>query len=760
MDKRLLFSARAKLSFTGFCLLSIICFAGFHSFSNEMKMRALLQERDTQHAKDEFIAEIQEKLYDSAILYNRVALDKSLDVLPSLREKLQDLLRQAEPLNRISPGEGDVLKENITYALRELLLKGGPNLKGSFSFIFNVRNHFSLVDKKIDEESARFGQDIDLLINKNPYGSLSFFLACLALILALAVVSVTEIFMPLQKITSRLINAGQYTGDLHGELVEQPGHDELSEAQQALNNLFLHIARDFKSIREANLQAGRRLAAIEATRDGIGIVDSEGNLVYANRALLTLHGIETEEAGQLYTPHGQKMIMDSVMPALFKSGFWQGETPIVRRSGEIRQTEMSLTLLEDGSMVGTARDITRRKTAEREKDELQKLFAQSQKMEAIGRLTGGVAHDFNNLLTIISGNLELLDDIHADDESKGYIAVASRALARGAELTQRLLSFSRKQVLSPRTLNINLFLPEAVTLISRAMGEGVDLLFDMQEDLWLANVDPGQLENALLNLSINARDAMADSGTITISTENSRLSGHESKGEFEVRCGEYVCVSVADTGCGMSPDVVQKAFEPFFTTKRIGKGTGLGLSMVYGFIKQSNGYIFIDSAEGHGTTIRLYFPRALEKIQENISSSIPFSAERAAHETILIAEDERDVLDLSRIMLAKHGYNVMTASNGAQALEILKSGTHIDLLITDIVMQGGMNGRDLAKKARMLHPGLHVLFVSGYASDYLTEISVVPGASFLPKPYTQSKMIQEIHRILNEGNAGTVELKS
>ena len=372
----------------------------------------------------------------------------------------------------------------------------------------------------------------------------------------------------------------------------------------------------------------KRLAAIEAAGDGIGIIGSDGNLTYMNHALLELHGLKTEDMPDyigspwvsLYTERGGLHIRENVMPVLEKIGKWRGESPIIRKDGTMVYAEMSLTRLQDGVIIGTARDVTEQKKTEAEKEALRKQFVQAQKMEALGRLTGGIAHDFNNMLTVINGNLDLLEDFIPDNPTiEKHIAASRRAVERGSELTQRLLAFSRKQILKPVTANINDVIPETIKLIKRLLHEDIKIISDLGENIWPVEIDVGQLENAIVNLCINARDALPEysAGSITFKTRNVLLDQGHLLWQGYMSPGAYTVVSVIDTGSGIPPDILGRVFEPFFTTKDAGKGSGLGLSMVYGFVKQSRGYVTIDSTVGSGTSVNLFFPRILPKKDGN-----------------------------------------------------------------------------------------------------------------------------------------------
>jgi PAS domain S-box-containing protein len=340
---------------------------------------------------------------------------------------------------------------------------------------------------------------------------------------------------------------------------------------------------------------------------------------------------------------------------------------------------------------------------------------QSQRLEAVGQMTGGIAHDFNNLLTVIISNSELMEE--TEDESLRALAKMTREAAeRAAELTGRLLAFSRKQPLDPKAIDINVLISNMEGLIRRAIGGQLEIKTALGADLWHVYVDPSQLENALLNLAINARDAMSNGGRLTIETGNVRLDEADVADQIGFAPGDYLVVTVSDTGTGMDRDTLAHAFEPFFTTKDVGKGSGLGLSMIYGFVKQSRGHVRIDSELGRGTTVKIHLPRAADGVAlarpESRGGSLPRGSEK-----ILLCEDDAMVRDAVVTQLGLLGYRVVSTANGPEALEALKREGGFDLLFTDVVMPGGLNGRQLADEARKLIPGLRVVFTSGYAES-------------------------------------------
>ncbi|MBY4896147.1 response regulator [Cupriavidus sp. AU9028] len=373
---------------------------------------------------------------------------------------------------------------------------------------------------------------------------------------------------------------------------------------------------------------------------------------------------------------------------------------------------------------------------------------QAQKMEAIGSLTGGIAHDFNNVLQVISGNLQMLaSEVAGNPMAQGRIATASTAVRRGAKLAAHLLAFARRQPLSPAPVDPARLVSGMTELLHRTLGEAIDVETKMPGGLWNVLADRNQLENALLNLAINARDAMPGGGKLTIAASNVVVDNNVSE-HPGVTPGEYVFFTVRDTGVGMSSHVLEHAFEPFFTTKPDGHGTGLGLSMVFGFVKQSGGHTAIHSAEGAGTTVCLYFPRCED--EEPVEAPEPDHLPLGGHETVLVVEDDADVRITAVEMLAQLGYRVRVASDGEAALRVIESGDPIDLLFTDVIMPGQLKGGELARRVGELRPGLPVLFTSGYTRDEIFHHGKLDeGVNLLSKPYRRDDLARAVRSVLN-----------
>jgi nitrogen-specific signal transduction histidine kinase/CheY-like chemotaxis protein len=388
-------------------------------------------------------------------------------------------------------------------------------------------------------------------------------------------------------------------------------------------------------------------------------------------------------------------------------------------------------------------DVTETRTLEQQ-------FRQSQKMEALGQLTGGIAHDFNNLLGVIVGNLDLLERIVAGNESAlKRVTTAQRTALRGADLTRRLLAFSRREQLNPAPIQVEAALRDLAELAGRTLGPEIRIATQCDADLPPVFADAAALESALLNLAVNARDAMPHGGAITLSARLAHLSGSDALIESgELGPGQYARIAVSDSGQGMSRETLDRALEPFFTTKPRDKGTGLGLAMVYGFVKQSGGAIRLYSEVGVGTTVSLFLPLSAQSVEE-ISLPAPVLAAENPGGTVLVVDDELDLLDIAEAFLAELGYTVIRAADGASALRALEDAGPIDLMVTDIIMPGGINGFELAERVRRLRPGIRILYTSGFPAEALAERSgKLEDGPILNKPYQRAEFADMVRKSL------------
>jgi PAS domain S-box-containing protein len=540
-----------------------------------------------------------------------------------------------------------------------------------------------------------------------------------------------------------------------------PMHLSVGEAKQDDgNSIFVGIIHDLterERVERVLRESAARLGAVVDTAvDGVILIDARGLIMKFNPACEKLFKYRTVEV------IGQNVRM--LMPAPYRSehdGYLtnyltSGEKKIIgigrevvgqRKDGSTFPMDLSVgEAKQDGEsiFVGIIHDLTSRKKTEEQ-------LIQAQKMEAVGQLSGGIAHDFNNLLTVIVGNAEYLgEQLVARDDLKRLADDICSAGERGAELTQRLLAFGRKQTLRPVETECNKLLDSMHKLLRRTMREDIEIVTDFDPDLCVAYADPAQLESAVLNLALNAQDAMTSGGRLTISTANASLDNQDHNVHPDVRAGDYVLIAVTDNGEGMSKPVLDRVFEPFFTTKDVGKGSGLGLSMVYGFTKQSNGHVSIYSEPGLGTTVRVYLPALATKIKQpalppRIDIETPASAE-----TVLIVEDDPFVRSYAVMSLQSLGYRVTAAVDGNDALQKLGTDMQVDLLFTDIVMPGGINGWELADRARKARPQLRVLLTSGYALETLTaQGHLRDGSAILAKPYRKAELARRLREALS-----------
>jgi len=408
-----------------------------------------------------------------------------------------------------------------------------------------------------------------------------------------------------------------------------------------------------------------------------------------------------------------------------------------------------------------------RKRAVKEKEDLEQQFRQSQKMEAIGRLAGGIAHDFNNLLTVISGNTELsLEELPINHPLREYIKDIKQASERGAELIRQLLAFSRHQIMEMKILDINILLKDLNRMLNRILGDDVELITVFKEDLGKVKADEGQIMQVIMNLTVNAKDAMPNGGKLTIETANVILDETYCETHKEATPGRYVMLSVSDSGVGMTPEVKEQIFDPFFTTKEMGKGTGLGLSTVFGIVKQSGGHIKVHSEMGWGTTFKIYLPRVDELIEVDLLKATSSVSEfLQGSETILLVEDDEKVRRYVHKTLEKYGYKILEAANAEDAISVIERhiGEEIHLLLTDVVMPG-MNGRDCAECLVSFFPEMKVLYMSGYAEGSIIHQGILePGTAFLQKPFTPEALILKVRHMLDKRverkGEGTEELR-
>lgn len=497
-------------------------------------------------------------------------------------------------------------------------------------------------------------------------------------------------------------------------------------------------------------KASRLDALLRSAIDAIVTIDRDGHITSVNPAALALFQYSEDElVGQnvkILTPEPYRSDHDGYLKHYHETGERRiigiGREVIARRKdGSIFPIYLSVSeFTVDGEtfFTGIIHDMSKRKHAERE-------LSHAQKMDAIGQLTGGVAHDFNNLLTVIIGNLELLDMQLEEQGARDLLQEAQEAADLGAKLTARLLAFARRSPLESITVDFNELILGLTDLLHRTLGSAIDLSTVLSTDLWMSKADPGQIETAIVNLALNARDAMPDGGKLIIETRNAIVDEEYIASEAGLAPGHYVQLTVSDTGHGMPASVRERVFEPFYTTKDVGRGSGLGLSMVYGFAKQSGGHVTIYSEVAKGTTINLYLPRLEGPADLIPGDDVSNGVRRASGERILVVEDDARVRKLTVTRLEALGYDVLQAENGPLALEIMSAAAQIDLVFTDLVMPGGMSGYDLCARVRKRFPGVRLLLTSGYAEEVVHAQKLADEhLSVLRKPYRQADLARAI----------------
>ena len=502
-------------------------------------------------------------------------------------------------------------------------------------------------------------------------------------------------------------------------------------------------------------QARERDRIWRVSQDLLAVADFSGNWLSVNPAWTAMLGWSQEEV--LKNPSADLWHPDDLQRTREERTRLAQGIPTARFENRYRHADGSYRWLswtavaEDGLIYAQGRDITAEKDAAEALRVAEEALRQSQKMDAVGQLTGGLAHDFNNILTGIIGSLDIIQTRIAQgrmNDVDRYAKAAMISANRAAALTHRLLAFARRQPIDPKPVNVNTLVTSMGELLRRTLTEGIALKFSAADGLWPTFCDPNQLENVLLNLAINARDAMPDGGTLTIETVNDQVDDSYAARLHDVSPGQYVCLSVIDTGVGMTPEVLARAFDPFFTTKPIGQGTGLGLSMVYGFAKQSNGHVRLYSQAGEGTTVRIYLPRYRGVLEAEGSAATEAPARAGEGETVLVVEDDAVVRELVVDVLNELGYRALEASDGPSGLQMLQSDQRIDLLVSDVGLPG-LNGRQMADHAREVRPHLKVLFITGYAENAaLTKGFLAPGMEMVTKPFAVDALAARIRDMI------------
>jgi PAS domain S-box-containing protein len=565
---------------------------------------------------------------------------------------------------------------------------------------------------------------------------------------------------PVQRLYEAMQRFG--AGDLTARAVSFKAGRELAQLGEGFNNMAERIAsreRERELDKEAIRRSERRFRQLFNSCNDLmfvheyGTAEKPGYFIEVNDAMCARLGYTREELSRMTPADINAPGMepcDDIVARLLKDGRVSWEGAHCAKDGRIIPVDLSACIFElDGRNVvlTISRDISDRKESEQQKIQLEEQLRHSQKMEAVGRLAGGVAHDFNNILTAILGNAELLLEDKIDESTRLGVEEIRRVSLRAAGLTRQLLTFSRKQVVAPQVINVNNVIRDSENMIERLIGEHIVLGFHPAEDLPSISADPSQIDQIIVNLVVNARDAMPNGGRLIIETSLCKIDPGDPLPTPEMGLGEWVSVAISDTGCGMSPEVMQRLFEPFFTTKDKGKGTGLGLATAYGIVRQSGGAIGVQSEVGVGSRFTLYFPKCEKSASEAalVAMELP---PLNGNESILLVEDEMAVRQLVRKMLQNHGYTVVAAPDGIAAMAVFESGK-FDLLLTDVVMPG-MNGYELSKALHSMDPGLKALFMSGHIDDQFvhSEISVGPG-HFIQKPFKSSDLLAQLRQILD-----------
>jgi PAS domain S-box-containing protein len=497
----------------------------------------------------------------------------------------------------------------------------------------------------------------------------------------------------------------------------------------------------------------RLITAIEQAGEGMIITDTEDTVLYVNPAFERVTGYSrAETVGQngrmLIVDQQNPTVTEEIMGTIGAGQVWQGRVVNQKKDGTRYTVDVTIGPVRDErgatvNYVAIMRDVTR-------EVQLEEQYRQAQKMEAVGRLTAGIAHDFNNLLTAINGFAELMQfQLPPDDPLQESLGKILHSGWRAADLVRQLLAFSRKQIIEPQVLDLNAVVGDMDKMLRRVIGEDIELKTILAPDLWPVKVDPAQIEQVIVNLAVNARDAMPGGGHLTVETANVVLDRDYAARHLRVRAGHYVLLAVSDDGLGMSKEVKAHLFEPFFTTKEAGKGTGLGLAAVYGIVEQSGGTIWVYSEAGHGTTFKIYLPRAEGAVAPLVRSDRAGELPRGM-ETVLLVEDDPAVRDLVARVLGWQGYTVLETADGQEALRLARQhGGKIHLLLTDVVMPG-LSGMALARQLAPLQPGMKLLFMSGYADNAVVQHSILDASvAFLQKPFSSLVLARKVRQVLD-----------
>ena len=607
--------------------------------------------------------------------------------------------------------------------------------------------------------SVRVGVNKSVLLNVQSLARKRIFWVC-ASILLVAVIGVIGISILITRSIQELASGvEQLEQGKWGRSLRVYSRDELGKLTESFNKM----SRTIMEQQEEVSKYTRQLQTLsENAPFGMVMIDKDGTFKYINPKFRELLGYDLNDIPNGKTwfrraypdPTYRHHVISTWIDDLegFKSGEKRPRTfTVTCKDGTEKIINFIPVQLETGENLIACEDITELKRAEEEKAVLHEQLRQSQKVEAIGRLAGGIAHDFNNLLTVIKGYSQLSSfELKEGDPLRVNIDEIQNAAERAASLTRQLLAFSRRQVMEMKVLDLNTLLRDLEKMLRRVIGEDIEMVIQLAEDLGRVRADVGQIEQVIMNLAVNAKDAMPSGGKLTIETANVELDESYARSHVDVRHGHYVMFSVSDTGVGMTPEVRERIFEPFFTTKEMGKGTGLGLSTTYGIVKQSEGHIWVYSVQAKGTTFKIYLPRVNEPLEEIRKDVLKEELPRG-NETILIVEDEEDVRKLAGKILEKQGYRILESFNGDDALvacERRKSPIH--LMLADIIMPG-MSGSELAKLLKPLYPEIKILYMSGYTDNAVVRHGVPEkGVNYIQKPFTMEGLARKVREVLDK----------
>ena len=607
--------------------------------------------------------------------------------------------------------------------------------------------------------SVRVGVNKSVLLNAQSLAHKRIFWMC-ASILLVAVIGVIGISILITRSIQELASGVEQLeqGKL-GRPLRVYSRDELGRLTESFNKM----SRTIMEQQEEVSKYTRQLQTLsENAPFGMVMIDKDGTFEYINPRFRELFGYDLDDI-----PNGKTWFRKAYPDPTYRHhviSTWINDLEGLK-SGEKRPRTFTVTCkggtekiinfipvqLETGENLIACEDITELKRAEEEKAVLQEQLRQSQKVEAVGCLAGGIAHDFNNLLTVIKGYSQLSSiELKEGDPLRGNIDEIQNATDRAASLTRQLLAFSRRQVMEMKVLDLNTLLRDLEKMLRRVIGEDIEMVIQLAEDLGRVRADVGQIEQVIMNLAVNGRDAMPNGGKLTIETANVELDEFYARSHVDVKPGHYVMFSVSDTGVGMTPEVRERIFEPFFTTKEKGKGTGLGLSTSYGIVKQSEGDIWVYSVQGKGTTFKIYLPRVNEPLEEIRKEVLKKELPRG-NEMILIVEDEEKVRKLAGKILERQGYRILEASQGDDALRISeRHGGPIDLILVDVIMPG-MSCSELAKHLKSPHPKMKVLYMSGYTDNAIVRHEVLEkGVNYIQKPFTMEGLARKVREVLDK----------